>query len=223
MNRSGHPLKAMKVLLSCLLLVFANAHTVLFAALAIDSPGTGHFGKNEGPLSNNYGWIFTIGTSDLLVSGLGIWDDNGDGLVASHPVGIWDATGALVAQTVVPVGTQAPLVGQFRVQALSAPLPLPVGATFTIGAFYDGDDVFSGSYATPPSVSPAITAVVPRHNFSPVLSLPDRPPAPGAGPTPYVGPTFEFTPVPEPRVFVLSAGAVLLVAAWRRRVWPFRM
>ena len=60
----------------------------MFAALAISAPGTEGLTDNSGS-SNTYGWVFTVGDSDLLVGGLGVWDDGQDGLVAPHPIGIW--------------------------------------------------------------------------------------------------------------------------------------
>ena len=186
------------------------------AALAIAAPGTGDLGPNLGS-SNTYGWVFTVGTSDLLVGGLGVWDDGQDGLVAAHPVGIWSATGELLATTVVPSGTRAPLVGDFRVQGLPIAVTLTGGVSYTIGALYQSDDNLQGSFASVPTVSPLITGLEGRFVYSESFTQPIYGAVAGAGTTPYVGPTFQFTTVPEPSSFALLVSALLAASGVFRK------
>jgi hypothetical protein len=66
---------------------------------------------------------------------------NAVGLTQDHQVGVWDASGTLLASTiVVPGGPTTPSVntyGTWVYKVLDAPVTLP-GGTYTIGAFYDG-------------------------------------------------------------------------------------
>ena len=84
------------------------------------------------------GWSFTVSGSDLTVEALGVFDQGADRLVDSHPVGIWDSTGAnLLAQVTVPPGTTATLNGGYRFESIS-PIALLAGVTYVIGAYYPG-------------------------------------------------------------------------------------
>jgi len=192
------------------LLSFSNA---LLADLGISAPGAGDFTWNAGS-QNTYGWNFTVGSVALQVTGLGIWDADLDGLAAAHPVGLWSESGALLASTVVQSGAQTPLVGEFRLEQLPMTLTLVAGATYTIGAFYGGDDFLHASFADPPVSSPAIFDLVARFEYGSVLTRPTR----VFGSTPYVGPTFEFTPVPEPSTvfFVFGIGVIMLARRFKK-------
>jgi hypothetical protein len=92
------------------------------------------------------GWIFTA-LNAVAVTHLGIWDQAGDGLVAAHPVGIWDASGGLLGTVTVQAGTASAIAGSptgggsFRYEAV-APILLQSGATYTIGALFDSNDIF---------------------------------------------------------------------------------
>ena len=96
--------------------------------------------------SRTQGWIFTV-LDDIAVTHLGVWDQAGDGLVAAHPVGIWDAGGALLGTVTVQAGTASAVAGSpsgggsFRYEAV-APFLLLTGASYTIGALFDSNDIF---------------------------------------------------------------------------------
>jgi hypothetical protein len=67
-------------------------------------------GNASGP-NVDIGWEFSI-SSPIIVTQLGFWDESGDGLGESHPVAIWNATGAAdlasaLVSTTVPSGTSA--------------------------------------------------------------------------------------------------------------------
>src|SRR5205823_556088 len=64
-------------------------------------PGT----TNAAGGDNTLGYDFTVGDTALIVTQLGLWDENGDGLVNAHSVGLWDDAGALLASVTVPSGT----------------------------------------------------------------------------------------------------------------------
>jgi VPDSG-CTERM motif len=82
------------------------------------------------------GWAFTL-SSSVLVTQLGLWDQDNDGLNASHGVTIWTSAGTPVATTTIPSGTGATLTDGFRYVSI-APFLLPAGS-YTIGGFYSAD------------------------------------------------------------------------------------
>ena len=183
-------------------------------------PGTEDVSQNT-QSENNYGWIFTVGDQNLVVTGLGIWDDNGDGLGASHAVGIWDSSGTLLANANVSNGTNATLIGEFRMTSLlpEEQIFLTSGYTYTIGAFYNNADDKLHSFGAFPLFSPEIVSAEARFNFSSQLSLPGEGPGPGTSPVPYVGPNFSFIPAPEcASTISLVLGSLFTLACFRRKL-----
>jgi hypothetical protein len=65
-----------------------------------------------------YGSGFAIvGGTDRVVTMLGVWDQDSDGLITTHDVGLWqlgDGKWDLIASATVPAGTDAPLIDGFR-------------------------------------------------------------------------------------------------------------
>lgn len=102
------------------------------------------------------GWRFTTNQA-ILVTDLGVFDSNLDGLSETHDVGIFDSTGTLLVSVTVPNGGTATLINQFRSVSI-APLLLAAGQTFQIGATYlngsGGTQIFFSNGMT---VDPAIT------------------------------------------------------------------
>jgi uncharacterized repeat protein (TIGR01451 family) len=85
--------------------------------------------------SATIGWSFSVGAVSLQLTALGIYDHNGDGIEDAHPVGIWTAAGALLAQATVPAGTAGTLVGSYRYVTV-APLTLSAGQTYVVGTYF---------------------------------------------------------------------------------------
>ena len=89
-------------------------------------------------------WIFTANTP-MEVTHLGVWDNDTDGLLASHRVGIWDAGGTLLGDTTILSGTGSPTAGgvigagTWRYEPINISL---AAGTYTIGALYNADDDF---------------------------------------------------------------------------------
>jgi Domain of unknown function (DUF4082) len=83
------------------------------------------------------GFSFTPAQS-ILVTDLGQWDQTLAGLGSSSPVGLWTATGTLVASATVPAGTTASLVGAYRYVAI-APVALQAGQTYVIASAYQAN------------------------------------------------------------------------------------
>jgi hypothetical protein len=91
--------------------------------------------------NNTFGWRFTP-AKDIDVSALGYFDGSslpggtGAGLSQPHDVGIYRVSDSnLLASVTVPAGTSAPLEGNFRYQALAAPLWLTNGTTYVMAGF----------------------------------------------------------------------------------------
>ena len=196
----------------------SQAAPSIAAPIALDINGGNNFFCS--PQTNpgcTMGWAFQV-NSPILVSDLGVFDANSDGLANSHDVGIWTAGGALLASVNVSnvsgvVAPSADATGQWVLTAV-APLLLAPGS-YTIGAFYLNDDADRFRMEAPTITIPQITHLGGRAEFS-VSSLTFPTVAPGGGafePSAF-GPTFTATAVPEPGMLLLiGTGAV---AAYRR-------
>lgn len=99
---------------------------------------------------NTHGWAFLpvlAPGEQMIITSIGVFDEDGNGLFNTHQVGLWTTPGgdgALLASATVPAGSGAPLVEGFRFTSLSPAVPLPLGRGFIIGAYYsaaDGDDL----------------------------------------------------------------------------------
>ena len=119
------------------------------------------------------GYDFTVGSTALLVTALGMWDGPqanagdftgftgsvGDGLANPHAVGLWDSSGNLLGSVIVPAGTVSPLQGEFRYVNLVTPVILSAGAKYVLGVGNAADDpdsldVIFGTFPTDPAVTP---------------------------------------------------------------------
>ena len=76
-------------------------------------------------------------TQARLVEQLGFWDELEDGLLSAHAVSLFDGTGDLLANAVVPQGNGAPLRDGFRWTAIPALLLSP--GDYVLAASMDGD------------------------------------------------------------------------------------
>ena len=85
--------------------------------------------------SADIGWSFTVGSQDLQLTSLGIYDENVDGLEDSHVVAIWTNGGTLVTEATVPSGTTGSLVGSYRYESVT-PVTLLGGETYVLGAHF---------------------------------------------------------------------------------------
>ncbi|MGE5647903.1 MAG: DUF4082 domain-containing protein [Acidobacteriota bacterium] len=168
------------------------------------------------------GFQFTP-NAPLTVTSLGYYDEGGDGLLASHEIGIFDAGGNLLASATVGFGTAAPLIGNFRYVPI-APLTLSGSLTYTIAATTGGFAGDPWAFGTAGSIT-GLTV-------NPLIGIaPDagRYIYPGANAlvyptntftyTLYAGPNFGFesTAVPEPGTFVLLGLTLLPAIALARR------
>jgi hypothetical protein len=83
------------------------------------------------------GYEFAVGGLPLSVTALGVRDWLGTGLASSHQVGLWNADRILLATADVSPG---PSTSGFRYTALSAPVFLNAGQSYTVGATYVNED-----------------------------------------------------------------------------------
>jgi len=159
------------------------------------------------------GYTFTV-DSPILITALGVWDTSpGTPLDRPHPVGVWNAGGTLLASNTVL--TNSPLTNDFRFVALSTPLPVTPGQTYTIGAFYPNTGTDAGtdqplrSNATGFVQAPGLAfgqeefvfnnAGLSQPTFNALLGFAD------------FGPNFEFAAVPEPPMLLPFGAAGLIV------------
>ena len=193
----------------------------LIASASLLSAGTlGVATSNDSVFVNTGTW--TLGYSFLVnspitVTGLGVFDDNSDGLNVSHDVGLWDANGNLLASTTVGAGTVAPLNGFYRMASISG-VSLTAGNIYYVGSVNGIDN--DGWLQDPSSLvaAPEITYLSRQYEFSGGgLVFPDLV---GSGSTGYFGGNFEFgtSTVPEPgSLLMLGSGVLAVAGAFRRK------
>ncbi len=176
--------------------------------------------SNDGVLIDNAAWVlgysFKVTNATNVVS-LGVWDHDGDGLIQGHQVGLWSATGTLLASTTVMAGSGAILDSGFRFNDIGA-VALAAGQIYYVAATFNGpgDDPWT---ADPSSVVVAsdITYDSRRYQGGSVLVFPDSAGSNGNG---YWGGNvrLDVSPVPEPAVPALALiGLPLVALAVRRR------
>jgi len=182
----------------------------LCAATLLSGPGAG-FNTQTSTGTDGYG--FTVGSSSLLVTALGIWDSlepTPNGLDEAHDVSIWTTDGVLLGRVNVPSGTAGALDGQFRYASLSAPLILAAGQTYVLGAYYPTSlDWFRGNSASQGDAILSSSATFGGSWSGPGTGFPFR----DSGDVMWVGPNLEFIIVPEPscglHVVMGTAGLVM--------------
>ncbi len=136
------------------------------------------------------GLAFTL-TNPVLVTDLGLWDFNNDGLSTSHVVTVWTSIGTQEAQGTIPSGTGGTLTNGFRYISI-VPVILPAG-NYTIGGFYSSasDPVAIQSLAVAAS---GLTYNGTRNAAGFVFPVGDS----FGRPLNYFGPNFQFTAPPTP-------------------------
>lgn len=190
----------------------------------------------DGSTINTVGWTFNL-ASDIMLTQLGFYDagvggvgEVGDGLLASHEVGIWTDDGSLVASATVT--TLDTLSNGFRWTDVATPVLMTTG-DYRIGALVreaDGDYYYSGAEAintaSPVTFKGAAYAGnigVAAFTMGPgtaayslgELAFPDEV---QAGVNGRFGPNFQFvSAVPEPSTVLLMLGGLVAVAGVARR------
>ena len=171
---------------------------------------------------------FTVGSTNLEVTALGIYDVTGGGFFQSHEVGLWDVTAGntQVADVTIPIGTSAVLLNGFRYIDVSSPVDLIAGDQYILAAFYPVGQVFgvndqlldccgAGTNAGTSAGFGSFQAAFTTSGLGTSAGHLTEPNGTTAG-TDYVGPNFVFVVVPEPSSSAVL-GLGLIVLALRRR------
>jgi hypothetical protein len=142
------------------------------------------------------GFSFTA-NSNFSVQALGFFDSGQNGILESHPIGVFTESGTLLTSTTIPSGTAAPLINQFRYANIS-PVTLIAGQTYLIGALYTTNQelFFYPDQATGFVANPLITYNGARYVDGATLKAPIGIPSGSGG---YFGPNMLLGPAaPEP-------------------------
>jgi len=192
--------------------------------------GTTGNGKGRQTKQNfSLGLDFEVILHGITISRLGVWDDNGNGLLSPHSLVIYDLSGssnAVLARIDTLPGTGV-LEAGYRYFDLPTALTLPEGTLFSMVVYYPLPNLDSNgnSGPTPPSLGePTPTFVgdgygflsnigVSRFGFGNVF-----PTTLDTGPANrYHAGSFTYTPNPEPGTMILLSGALAAAGVWRRR------
>ena len=176
--------------------------------LEIGSNGT----STIDPDGNTFGWSFSVGSQNITIAAVGIWDKDGDGLISDHPVGLWDSVGTLMGSATIKNGVASVLVSGFRYENLPSPVTLISGSTYYLGALYptSGNEPvqYSGTY----TYNSVITYDTSRYSLADTLSFPSQ----NFSLSGIVGPNAMTTAVPEPIGISSVVGLGLIgLAFWR--------
>jgi hypothetical protein len=178
------------------------------AALAVSTAYkfTGGTSLEVGDEINGTGGFEFKVSGPILVTRLGFWDRDEDGLIQEHSIGLFDLGGTLLASAVVGPGASDALDNGFRYADITPYLLNP--GIYRIGAYIDrrtadSDDVIVGD----PTIvtDPLITYIRSVGTGSDFLVYPEEDTTDFAG-LGFFGPNFQFTAVPEPSCVVLLMG-----------------
>lgn len=238
------------LLCAALLALVATSQSAQADITAVETPdGTPVFADAPvNVLTATYGWLFDVTSPGILVTALGIWDQDADGLNEAHSVGIWDRnTGALLVQGTVPIGTlgtldDGPGISDYRYSSAFNLNTILSPGNYVIGATYTDPNALAALNITLPADSFLIDATVDETGLPFVDRLPPgqnniqtitvdgveirlgggftRPNQPG-DPNGFFGPNFKYQVVPEPSPLALMGITAVVgsgFAAIRRRL-----
>jgi hypothetical protein len=163
------------------------------------------------------GWEFDV-LNTITVTSLGWYDQNSDGLLLAHTVGIWDSSGNLLTSVLVAQGTTDPLVGLFRTAAIT-PIVLTPGTNYIVGGqefSTDNEQLFGPASTTDSRIA------FDKGEHSNADNLFELPTIPTGNPNCCWGPSFSVDAaanVPEPSGVsaLLAAGVLAMLVARRTR------
>jgi hypothetical protein len=123
---------ALPLIAASLGVIHAQADTIAAVQSATGAVATERtlIGSNQ---STTNGWSFIVGSQDLELDALGLYDPGADGLADSHNVGIWTSGGTLLAEVTIPSGIAS--AAGYLYESVS-PLTLAAGEKYVLGAYY---------------------------------------------------------------------------------------
>ncbi|MFT4844217.1 MAG: hypothetical protein ACI90M_004699 [Candidatus Azotimanducaceae bacterium] len=168
------------------------------------------------------GWLFRV-EEDVLLTSVGMWDHNADGLLTNHALQIWSGDGSNVLLTSqIPSGTAAPLrgpaqgPGRFRYHSVPT-TRLYAGQQYVIGMQVAGDDFLNDGVSSITS-SAAVTWLEDRFTSS-GFSFPTF----SVGTNTYFGPNFMFESLRDATVATTGPGCVATYASFYEQLTPTAM
>ena len=177
------------------------------SAVTFTSSSTG------GTSSATAGYQFTL-SSPQSVTALSYFDEGANGLNGSHPVGLWDESGSLLAQ--VTVTPASPMQDSFRYVAVP-PLTLLPGQVYTVGGLFTQSpyDPYA-FFATGVRTAPGLTLGNAALTFGSALT---KPAAGSSGNGGFFAGSLIVQPLPQPAIpepnatVFFTVGAIALLAA----------
>lgn len=161
----------------------------------------------------------------VFITQLGVWDDNGDGLLSDHTLSLYDITGGvntLIASVEIAAG-EGSLRDDYRYIKLPSTVELAPGTEFAVVVSYGAANADSNGNSGKPGQDLEPTPLFNGDGMIEGIGTARY----GAGPFPGVldtGPfnryhsgSFSFEPNPEPSTFVLLGGVLAAAGIIRRR------
>ena len=161
------------------------------------------------------GFAFSVAT-DVNLVGLGVYDDQGDGLEAPAEVALWTGNSQVeTLSALVPAGTSGALEGAFRFTAV-APLRLHAGEVYVVAAYLDGGSATSFGLGQQGAATLDGRVSLLGNRFGVGFFERVYPDQSDGASGAWLGANFQLAPVPEPAAASLLALG-LAALAWRRR------
>ena len=205
------------VILICFLILVVCSHSVSASVIIDYGNGDNDFGMNWVFLNpSTVAYDFAVGSSDLLLTHMGIYDSSLEGLSYDHDTVVWDSTGMIIVSAVVLQGNEAQLFDGFRFNSVDSPVTLHAGQTYVVGARYtSGDDVAYSPGTWDPTANPHFSSVGANHAIFESDSLE----FPGSfnGTDPVWGPSFQYSVVPEPSTYALFLCGIAIILFSKRK------
>jgi hypothetical protein len=183
--------------------------------IALQWSGSGTLGGSE----QTRGWAFSTDRA-INITSLGWFDYEDNGLINSHEVGIWDASGNLQLSGIVGAGDSDPLLAGFRYSGTLTGSTLLAAGTYVVAGLstYDDDAWREVDFARV-TMGSGITYLEDRTSESTVFEFAGVTQGLDVG---YFGANFQYdevaAEVPEPSVASLSLlGLGMMGVAARKR------